>query len=470
VRIRETGYKQPRRTVGSTALAYRRAVYASAHVSPAARGATTLTPRRAIVGSVSILALLAVVAVRNAFTYPSIGGYDAQEYITYARDLAESGDLPREGVGAYYTPPGYMAIAGLAGRLGRALDLHDPDHLGQLLNALAVVGTGVIVFFLARVLWPARPVTWLAAVGFYSFFPIVLKTAAMFHPEPLGMLITAAALLVLALMARKRTNSWVLAVSLGLLLGLGQLVRAWSLWMVAVALVVLGVIAVTDRAMRRNALAGAAIVVAVAALVPAPWYVHQATRYSNPVFDRPQEDGFVLARRSPAFYVDARFPEVVRRPWQGAFNDRFIPVLYAESWGDYFGIWAWGPGRSERTDAIDASLRRQSALGILPTALALVGLVALLGLSITRPSEDAARLVAALPPIAAVLSVLYLAVAYPTSDGDTIKGTYALAAVPALALCFGFAVDGLARRRSIGIVLGAVLVLSALATLPFLFW
>ena len=57
-------------------------------------------------------------------------------------------------------------------------------------------GLGVIVFFLARVLWPARPVTWLAAVGFYSFFPIVLKTAAMFHPEPLGMLITAAALLV----------------------------------------------------------------------------------------------------------------------------------------------------------------------------------------------------------------------------------------------------------------------------------
>jgi hypothetical protein len=240
--------------------------------------------------------------------------------------------------------------------------------------------------------------------------------------------------------------------------------------MVAVALVVLGIVAVTHRTRRRNALAGAAIVVAVAALVPAPWYVHQATRYSNPVFDRPQEDTFVLARRPLAFYVDARFPEVVRRPWQGAFNDRFIPVLYAETWGDYFGIWAWGPGRSDRTDAIDASLRRQSAVGVLPTALALVGLVALLGLSVTRPSEDAARLVAALPPVAAVLSVLYLAVAYPTSDGDTIKGTYALAAVPALALCFGFAVDGLARRRSVGVVLAIVLVASALTTLPFLFW
>ena len=113
---------------------------------------------------------------------------------------------------------------------------------------------------------------------------------------------------------------------------------------------------------------------------------------------------------------------------------------------------------------------RQSLLGILPTAIALAGLVALLGLAIARPREDIARLVAALPPIAATVSVLYLGVAYPTSDGDTVKGTYALAAVPAFALCFGFAVDVLARRRVVGVVLAVLLTLSAFAMLPFLFW
>lgn len=429
-----------------------------------------MNSRWAVVGSVAILALLAVVAVRNAFTYPSIGGYDAQEYVTYARDLAERGVLPPAGVGAYYTPPGYMALAGVAGSLGRALDLRDPDHLGQFLNALAVIGTGAIVLLLARTLWPARPVTWLAAVGFFTFFPTVLKTGAMFHPEPLGMLITAGALLVLAQMVRRGKYSWRLAVPLGLLLGAGQLVRAWSLWMIAVVVLVVCAVAVIDRSVRRSALVALAVAVAAAALVPAPWYAHQVTRYSNPVFDRPQEDAFVLARRPLEFYLDARFPDIVFRPWQGHFNDRFIPVLYAETWGDYFGIWAWGPGRSDRTDAIDASLVRQSVLGLLPTALALAGLVALLGLAVTRPREDVGRLIAALPPVAALVSVLYLAVAYPTSDGDTIKGTYALAAVPALALCFGFAVDWLARRRIVGIVLAAVLVASALAMLPFLFW
>ncbi len=424
----------------------------------------------AVLASTAILVVLAAVAVRNAFTYPSIGGYDAQEYITYARDLAEHRRLPADGVGAYYTPPGYMALAGIAGSIGRALDLHDPDHLGQLLNAISIVGTGVIVLLLARVLWPARPVIWVGAVGFFAFLPTVLKTGAMFHPEPLGMLIAAGAMLVLGRMVRTRTYAWPLAVGLGLLLGLGQLVRAWSLWMLAVAIVVLGAVALSDRLLRRSALLAALIAIALAIVVPAPWYVHQATRYSNPVFDRPQEAEFVLARRPPEFYVDAGFNDVVRRPWQGRFNDRFLPVLYAETWGDYFGIWAWGPGRGDRTDAIDSSLARQSLLGLLPTFLAFAGVVALLGLAITRRSEDVGRLVVALPPVAALLSVLYLAVAYPTSDGDTIKGTYALAAAPALALCFGFALDTLSRRRTVGIALAVLLVASAFAILPFVAW
>ncbi len=428
-----------------------------------------MSSRTSVAGSLAIVVLLGVVSVRNALTYPSIGGYDAQEYITYAHDLVTRGILP-EGTGVYHTPPGYPAVAGAVVELARGLDLDDPGHPGQLVSAVAVTAACLLVLLLARTLWPARPVVWLAATGFFAFLPTVVKAGAMFHPEPLGMLLAAGALLVLANMVRTRRYAWWLAVSLGLLLGLGQLVRAWSLWMAAVTVVVLGVVAVTDRELRRRVLTSLAVVVLLAVLVPAPWYLHQATRYSNPVFNRSQPDTFLLARRPLAFYVDARVPEVVRSPWSGRFDDRFWPVLYAETWGDYFGIWTWGPGRADRTDAIDATLVRQSVLGVLPTALALVGVVALLGLAVTRPREDVARLVAALPPVAAVASILFLSVAYPSTDGDTIKGTYALAAAPALAVCFGFAVDVLSRRRTVGLVLAVILIASALAELPFLVW
>ena len=425
--------------------------------------------RAGVAASAAILLALAAVAVRNAFAYPAIGGYDAQEYITYADEVVTRRSLP-DGVGVYHTPPGYPAIAGLSVSLGRTLDLADPEHLGQLVSALAVVGTGVIVLMLARMLWPLRPVVWVAAVGFFAFLPTVTKAGAMFHPEPLGMLLIAGALLVLARMVHTREYSWQLASLLGVLLGLGQLVRAWSIWMLAVAVVVLGVAAVVERATRRRVLVALSLAATLAAVTAAPWYVHQATRYSNPVFNRSQPDTFVLARRPLSFYVDARAPEVVSRPWSGSFDDRFWAVLYAETWGDYFGIWSWGPGRGDRTDAVDATLVRQSVLGLLPSALALAGLVALLGLALTRPKEDLARLVVALPSVAAVASILFLAVVYPSSDGDTIKGTYALAAAPALALCFGFAVDSLARNRALGVGLAVVLVGNALALLPFAVW
>jgi 4-amino-4-deoxy-L-arabinose transferase-like glycosyltransferase len=428
-----------------------------------------MTARTSVAGSLVIVVVLGLVTVRNALTYPSIGGYDAQEYITYAHDLVTRGVFP-EGTGVYHTPPGYPAVAGALVELTRGLDLADPGHPGQLLSAVAATATCLLVLLLARTLWPARPVVWLAATAFFAFLPTVVKAGAMFHPEPLGMLVAAGALLLLARMVRTRRYAWWLVVSLGLLLGLGQLVRAWSLWMVAVTVVVLGVVAVTDRELRKRVLASLVAVVLLAVLVPAPWYVHQATRYSNPVFNRSQPDTFLLARRPIGFYVDAQVPEVVRSPWSGQFDDRFWPVLYAETWGDYFGIWSWGTGRAERTDAIDATLARQSVLGLLPTALALVGVVALLGLAVTRPREDVGRLVAVLPPIAAVASILFLSVAYPSTDGDTIKGTYALSAAPALALCFGFAVDVLSRRRAVALVLAVVLVASALAELPFLVW
>ena len=425
--------------------------------------------RAGVAASVAIILVLGAVAVRNAFTYPAIGGYDAQEYITYAEEVVTRGTLP-DGVGVYHTPPGYPAVAGLSVAIGRRLGIDDPEHLGQLVSALAVIATAAIVLLLARTLWPARPVLWVAAVAFFALLPTVLKTGAMFHPEPLGMLLASSALLVLALMLRKRDYSWSLAVALGVLLGLGQLVRAWSIWMLAVAVLVLGPVAVIERASRREALVALSLVATLAIVIAAPWYAYQATRYSNPVFNRTQPETFVLARRPLSFYVDARAPEVVSRPWSGSFDDRFWAVLYAETWGDYFGIWSWGPGRGDRTDSIDATLVRQSALGLLPTALALVGLVALLGLALTRPREDPARMLAALPPVAAVASILFLAVVYPSSDGDTIKGTYALPAAPAIALCFGFAVDSLARSRLLAMILAALLLVTAVGLAPFVVW
>ena len=135
----------------------------------------------------SLLGLLAVVAVWNAFTYPPLGGFDAREHIAYAYDLRDF-RLP-EG-GASYTPPGYYALAALAIRLGEKLGMVTPDHLAQLLNALCLVGCRRARARARALLLPGRPLGRWSALAFFACSPVVLKTGAMFHPQPLAMLLS----------------------------------------------------------------------------------------------------------------------------------------------------------------------------------------------------------------------------------------------------------------------------------------
>src|SRR5262249_9080487 len=116
--------------------------------------------------SAALIALLAVIAVRNAFVYPPIGGFDAARPIAHARGLVEDGTIPHR-TGTYYTPPLWYALAGGGIELGDALGLARPERMGQLLNALLVVGTAVLVLALARTIFPRRPLLTFAAVAFF---------------------------------------------------------------------------------------------------------------------------------------------------------------------------------------------------------------------------------------------------------------------------------------------------------------
>jgi hypothetical protein len=110
-----------------------------------------------------------------------------------------------------------------------------------------------------------------------------------------------------------------------------------------------------------------------------------------------------------------------------------------------------------------------SIVGLPLTLMAVAGWIALLALAIRHPGRATERQLVALLPLAALAGVLYFATSYPTPDGDTVKGSFMLTAVPAWAACFGFAVDEVRRRYPRGSA-ALLLVLAALALVaaPFL--
>ena len=405
----------------------------------------------------------AAVTLWNAATYPPGLGYDASDHIAYAEGILERGNLP-DGIGEYYTPPAFYTVAAGATWVGEQVGLGEPRRAVQGMNALLAIATALLLLMLLRELWPGREVLHLVALGVFACGGLVAKSAAMYHPETLDLFLSTLALVLAARLLVRRDFRLGRAVPLGLVLGAAQLVRAFSLWTFAVVLLALGAAALREQD-RRRVLATIAGVVAAVALVAGPWYAYQAGRYSNPVFDRPQVAKPIWERQPAAFYVSPGLPAVIAEPYTPSFLNRFVPTLYADTWGDYFGFFGWRVGDLEPTDGQRRDLVAQSVVGLLPTLLAIAGWLGLLVLAVRRLQP--APLLVALLPLAGLAGMLYFAVSYPTPDGDVIKGTYMLTTAPAWAACAGLAADRLAARPRLGLVLAVLLGASALVGLRF---
>jgi hypothetical protein len=402
-----------------------------------------LLRRRPEVLAAALVAAFALIAGWNAYKYPSGAGYDVRQHEEYADLLVHEGKIPGpETRSEYYTPPLFYALAGAATVVGEHVHAGDPHKLGQVLNWLVLLATAGVLWLLARELFPGRLWLQLSALAFFCFLPVVLRVGAMFHPEPLSMLLSAVALLLAARMLGRPDLRWQLAATTGVVLGLGQLVRAFSLWTFAAVVLAF----VVGRAWRPLA-----VVVVATAIVASPWYIRQALKYGDPIFDRPTKQEAIWERRPAEFYVGLGLPEVFTDPVRPNFRNEAIPTTYSEVWGDYFGVW-----RGDR--------EAQSFLGLLPTALALAGWVVLL----VRSRRVPARLAAAVLPGLGLLGYLYFTVSYPTPDGDVLKASYMLTTAPAWALGFGYAIDRLPGR--VRLVTAALLAASALASLPFLLY
>jgi hypothetical protein len=397
--------------------------------------------RRVELAAAALIAAFALVAGWNAYKYPSGSGYDVHQHRAYADLLIHHGQIPGSGTRSeYYTPPGFYALAGIATLVGEHVHAGDPHKLGQVLNWIVLLAAACVLWALARELFPQRPWIQLGALAFFCFLPVVLRVGAMFHPEPLSMLLTAVALLLAARMLNRADYRWPLAVATGVALGLGQLVRAFSLWTLAAVVIAFAV----ARAWRPLV-----VLVVATAIVASPWYIRQAVKYGNPVFDRPTQHKPVWERRPARFYVGLGLPHVFTDPFRPHFVNEAIPTTYSEVWGDYFGVWR-------------GSRERQSFLGLLPTLLAVVGWVLLL----VRSRRAPPRLAAALLPGLGLLGFLYFTVSYPTADGDVLKASYMLTTAPAWALAFGYALERIPGRFRIAVA--GVLAASALVALPFL--
>jgi hypothetical protein len=214
-----------------------------------------------------------------------------------------------------------------------------------------------------------------------------------------------------------------------------------------------------------------AVLVATALVLVGPWLANEQLAHGSPLaFNRDAPPGSLAHRRPASFYLGPRTLRALEHPVTPLFRNELVPHLYADWWGDWALTWDSPPppAPSELLPSSVVSERaRQSVVGLLPSVLALAGIVALALVAVARRSTA----IGLLPLTAVAVAAAYtlFAVVYPSTDGDTIKGTYLLMALPVASVGVGFVVDTLRPRSRAGAALtvGAV-VLFVVVQLPFL--
>ena len=440
-------------------------------------GRAVATPLWAVVAVSCLFVLITFVGIWNAARYPTILGYDAKEHMAYADQLIQHGTIPSSTQGGeFYAPPGYYAVAGAATWVGGKLGMVDPHRAAEYLNVLFVLATAALLLVLARLLFPRRPIIWVAALGFFAFLPVVAKTAAMFHPETLNMLVSTGAVTLAVWMLVRRRFELRFFLLLGLLLGAGQLIRASSLFTFgAVAIAFLAALT-SSRLRQRMPLKKIGLAIVAAVLVTSPWYARQILNY--------HEQGALLQPGSlhsilhphyagegprPPFFGIA-LNDILNRPVRPFYMNQAPSETYTEIWGDWTGNFAWSGYSEGPWPKALTVLQDQSKIGVLPTLLALAGWLGMVALVVARRLERIPFLPVVLLPLLAVGGYLVRSYDNMTPDGDLFKASYLLTTAPIWALAFGLAFSWLARWRTLALTLAFVLVVCGVLELRFMLY
>jgi hypothetical protein len=325
-----------------------------------------------------IVATYVGIASLYAIAVPAWQAPDEPAHYNYIHELATTGRLPLLQMGDYdqayldrltsqrfppelsiaplryeaHQPPLYYVLAAAVFRLTRG-ELLPLRLLSVALGAIFVV----LVYAIARMVCPQRPLLWPGAAAFVAFLPMHVAMSAAVNNDALAEVVLAAILLLSLYYVRSALGDgspprWQLVAALGVALGLALITKVSAYVGIPVALAALwightqGGPAALGLGLQRSILGpnrwallrDVALMGGAALLIAVPWYARNATVYGHmDILARRWHDTVVVGQlRTEELLAQVGLPGVL---------ERFLVWSFASFWGVFGWMGVWMEGR-----------------------------------------------------------------------------------------------------------------------------
>jgi hypothetical protein len=442
---------------------------------------------------------MVVIALCNASLHNPHIGYDADDYAGYIESLSQ-GHLPSRGVNdEFFTPPLPFVIPAIIKTLTKA-PIDTILKVAQFINVLIALGSAWVAVQISDELSDGSAVSRTLTLLFMAGLPVYYKTHAMVRAEPYLVLFILLYIHRLIQLNKEGANVLTLSIQSGIRFGLVILSRQWGILIVP-AVAIYALVLILRRPDRWSELMRGFVISGLIAFALSSWfYLSLLNRYGSlTAFNRDPVERFSLRNKPASFYIGTGKGLLFSDPVRDGFDNQLLPILYSETWGDYWAYFVVSGMDARSSEPIQGGLLnlalkkegaqtwlqtnrfqishylgRVNLVSLIPTAVSVVSFL-LAFWALLRGRLFGQDLLTNTAPLLLFISIilttllgyLWFLVQYPSTDGDTIKATYVLQIFPFLALLIGYVGDKFMQKSPRAVVaMIAILIIVWIHNIP----
>lgn len=402
-----------------------------------------------------------MISIINIFSYYHELGYDGQDHRWYIEILPFN--LPSEqDTKEFFSPPLPYLVPSIVDKLcdkSVEIDLIRTNcsiiygNAGQIFQFFLLLSTFILLCKIVELVFPKNVEFANITLLIYTFLPVTYKSFAMIRGEPyvvffMFLLIHKFLLLLLRKQDLSNTNS----LYIGFLLAGLALSRQWGLLLYpAFAMTFFLVLKVYDFNFFKKYTKFLIKAFSTGILLSSWFYLSLLKRYGSITAFNRSPSKFSFNNQPISFYFDFSLIDTFTTPIRGfELSNKLFPVLYSDTWGDYWGYFVLIKSGPYANYDIVPYLARVNLVSLLPSVLILFGILyTIFYIKNLNFEQKIFYYIITFCIFFTWIGYLWFLIKYPNPlKGDTIKATYILSLIQLLPFYLGNLMNNINKKST----------------------